>query len=82
MVRFRRAQNAVAFLDFIITPIFGYSFSALAISTSATTSSGTTRPDRYIISDIGAVSIVSTSSPSRDTLAVDLTRAISSVAVP
>jgi hypothetical protein len=75
MARFQWAQNAIVFLDFIITPVLSY-------TSSATTSSGTTRPDRLIIYDIGAVSVVSTSSPSRDTLAVDLTRAISNVAVP
>jgi hypothetical protein len=37
----------------------------------------TTRPERLITSDMGAVSVISVSSPSRDTLAVDLTLAIS-----
>jgi hypothetical protein len=43
----------------------------------AITPSYTTSPDRLIISEIGAVSVISVSSPSRDTLAVDLTLAIS-----
>jgi hypothetical protein len=38
--------------------------------------SATTRPDRFITSEIGAVSVASVSSPSRDTLAVDRTLAI------
>jgi hypothetical protein len=44
---------------------------------SAVASSGTTRPDRLITSDIGVVSVTSVSSPSWDNLAVDLTLAIS-----
>jgi hypothetical protein len=43
---------------------------------SVVTSSDTTRPDRFITSEIGAISAISVSSPSRDTLAVDLTLAI------
>jgi hypothetical protein len=50
--------------------------SATVYLASAVASSGTTRPDRLITSDIGVVSVTSASSPSRDTLAVDLTRAI------
>jgi hypothetical protein len=56
--------------------------SASAASFSETAFSDTTRPDRLIISDIGIVSVISASSPSRDTLAVDLTRPILSFAVP
>jgi hypothetical protein len=44
---------------------------------SAVAPSYTTRPERLITSDMGAVSVTSVSSPSRDTLAVDLTLAIS-----
>ncbi len=36
----------------------------------------TTRPDRFITSEFGAVSVALVSSPSRDTLAVDRTLAI------
>jgi hypothetical protein len=43
----------------------------------AVASSGTTRLDRLITSDIGVVSVTSASSPSRDTLAMDLTLSIS-----
>jgi hypothetical protein len=39
-------------------------------------SSCTTKPERFIISEMGAVSEVQASSPSRATLAVDLTLAI------
>jgi hypothetical protein len=53
-------------------------YSALAVEVpSAIDSSGTTRPDRLITSDIGAISVASALSPSRDTLAVDRTLAIS-----
>jgi hypothetical protein len=44
---------------------------------SATSFSDTTRPDYLITSDIGAISVTSTLSLSRDTLAVDRTLAIS-----
>ena len=44
---------------------------------SAIASFDTTRPDHLITSDIGAVSVASAPSPSRDTLAVDRTLAIS-----
>jgi hypothetical protein len=53
------------------------STSATICSASAATSSDATRPDHLITSDIGAVSVASVSSPSRDTLAVVLTLAIS-----
>jgi hypothetical protein len=48
-----------------------------AVSPLAVVSSSTTKPDRLITSGIGAISDTSVSSPSRDTLAVDLTLAIS-----
>jgi hypothetical protein len=53
-----------------------YSASALEVP-SALVPSCTTSPDRLIISEMGAISVVSFSCPSRDTLAVDLTLAIS-----
>jgi hypothetical protein len=56
--------------------------SASTVSPSTTALSYTTRPNRLITSDIGAVSVTSASSPSRDTLAVDLTQAILSVVIP
>jgi hypothetical protein len=43
---------------------------------SAVAPSYTTRPEHLITYDIGAVSVTSVSSPSRDTLVVDLTLAI------
>jgi hypothetical protein len=53
-------------------------YSALALEVpSAIASSCTTSPKRLIIFKMGAVSVVSVSSPSRVTLAVDLTLAIS-----
>jgi hypothetical protein len=42
-------------------------------------SSATTNLDRFITSEIGANSVASVSSPSRDTLAVDRTLAISTI---
>jgi hypothetical protein len=53
-----------------------------ALTPSAEASSDITRPDRLITYDIGAVSVTSASSPSRDTLAVDLTLAISAFSFP
>jgi hypothetical protein len=58
-------------------PSSATAYSVLAVAPSAVASSGITKPDRFITSDIGAVSVTSVSSPSRDTLAVDLTLAIS-----
>ena len=47
------------------------------VASSVVASSVTTRHDPLITSDTGAVSVTLVSSPSRDTLAVDLTLAIS-----
>jgi hypothetical protein len=77
----RRAQNIVVFFSFIITPVFGCNLLSFDSFIFETAFSDITRPDRLIISDIGDVSVVSASSPSWDTLAVDLTRAIPSFAV-
>jgi hypothetical protein len=78
---FRWAQDNVVLFILIIAPILSYNLLSFDNVTFGNGSSGTTKPDRLIISDIDVVSFISASSPSRDTVAVDLTRAISSIAV-
>jgi hypothetical protein len=77
MTRFGWAQNAIVLLTFVVTPTSASVCSALTLGVPlAVAPSCTTRPERLITSDMGAVSITSVSSHSRDTLAVDLTLAI------
>jgi hypothetical protein len=82
MARFRRAQYIVVFFKLVITPILIYSLLSFGNVTFGNASSGTIKPKRLIISNIGVVSIISASYPLRDTLAVDRTRAISSIVIP
>jgi hypothetical protein len=81
MVGFARAKNAIIILIFIFTISFGdgrFSFGINNIYVGISSfSSCTTNLECFIISKMGAVSKVLASSPSRATLAVDLSRAIS-----
>jgi hypothetical protein len=77
MPRFGWSQNTIALFTFVVTLDSATTCSASALKVpSAVAPSCTTRPDHLITSDMGAVSVTSVSSPSWDTLVVDLTLAI------
>jgi hypothetical protein len=78
MTRLSWTHNAIIIFTFIIALNFSHSlFSFGSRGTFSNNSFLHNQLDRLIISEIGAVSVISISPPSRDTLAMDLTLAIS-----
>jgi hypothetical protein len=79
VTRLARTQNVV--ILFIVTRGFSNSLFSFGNNNifrwKNPSSSRTTNPECFIISEMGAVSVASVSSPSFDSLAVDLTLAIS-----
>jgi hypothetical protein len=78
MAGLSRTYDTIIILTFIFTFIFSHGLFSFGISnTFGNSFFRTTNLECLIISEMGAVSVVSVSSPSRVTLAVDLTLVIS-----